>query len=414
MRTIKLLIASLLGVLAIGAVVSGSVQADEWRIESETLLERKLKEENVSLVSKPIALLVPGFGLTITCEKAEGGGKIFEGGSSEFKATLKTCTTKVEKAEKTCSVSEPVVMEGKAQRIFAGKNTYEKLEPKGKALAIIKLTGAECFLPEKTEVTGSIAGEVPSTEQAELPLKFSTKISETANKELKSEEKPELKLAFGKQSASLSGEITSKLSGANAKKNFQIGVLARLCMFIEPNCPFSEYVLTTPLEVRNISPLKFEYGLVEVVCSEFVLEGATQARDFNPVGSFASATVESCSWEGEECTVIPLELPFKMDAERPPIVTGNGFFSLWGPNLSTDFKFKIVCGEKTCIYGRLGAQMTYTGGGPGVADVPRMALFREEGSEPSCEASAILEGGEAGTTAPLELKITSPIPLYFS
>lgn len=412
---VRLLLVSALCALTLGGVVASSAHAvqSEWMIKDKTLAKLKLKEETVTFTGGPLAFSLTGKKITIECSKAEGSGKIFQGGTDEAKVTLTGCTVA---GAPVCKVTEPVKLEAKSQLIWAG-DYYRKLEPlvEGKPLATILFKEGECSLPPKSEVTGSVAANFSSEELTSQPLTFSEEITSTVNKGLKEAGKAELKLSLAKISVILSGKLSTKLSGANSGKEFHSVAMTKLCE--EPPeqgfCPEGDaWEAGTLLRLEHAAPVvtKFRIGLASFQCTNAVLGGPTNVEEGDPL----TATIETAAFTecNSGCETRVRELPYEARIEARG-ATGHGILTLIAP------KFEFECvgpeGPEVCIYSAARLEFRLlTGGTPASLSSAPLGMMVQGGSSANCLATGFWEGTTAGTNwikyvfeAPGSLYVTS-------
>jgi len=210
MRASRNLLATML-VMAFGLIGVAGAQAEEWTIEGDTLAGLELSKESTSSSGGAFELSVPKISLTIKCTAESGTGEVTKEAHDSDSMTLSGCG--VAGAEKTCTVKSP----GKSAGVLSATlttNFLEEEEVEGEkyydeaSLAmVVEITGKECVYPEKTEVKGTTAREVPAPgqESVERTEKFSKAIAE---------ESGVAGLTFGASPAFLSGQNTERASGA--------------------------------------------------------------------------------------------------------------------------------------------------------------------------------------------------------
>ncbi|HEX4463489.1 MAG TPA: hypothetical protein VH042_02475 [Solirubrobacterales bacterium] len=197
--------------MALGLIGTACAQADEWTIEQDTLGGLGIAKETTSSTGGAFELSVPKLSLTIKCTSESGTGVVTEEAKDSDSMTLSGCG--VAGAEKTCAVKSP----GKSAGVLSAALTTQFLEEevaktekyydKAALTMIVELTGEECPYPEKTEVKGTTAREVPAPgeESKERTEKFSKAITE---------ESKVAGLTFGASPAVLTGQNTERASGA--------------------------------------------------------------------------------------------------------------------------------------------------------------------------------------------------------
>jgi hypothetical protein len=408
MRSIKLMLAAVLALLAMGVVGASCASAleSEWAIEGEGLAELKLKEEKTG-GGGAISISVPGLGTTVKCLESSESGKALEGGSAEIVASL----TKCEVVKLTaCKVTEPVTMEAKAVLIEAGGYFYAKLEAlkAEKPLMTVFVKGKECSLAEENKVTGKVAATVSTEETKEQPLVFSEATSKKVNEGLKAEGEAELSLSFGKQAASLSGQLLLSLKGANVGKEFMLAPRTKLCKeapMANDRCPATKnYAAGTTLTFTNNAEFKFVFEALEPACKIGFLKGTTSAAIGSPMlnGSLSTVEFEEC---GGGCSAKALKMPWKVQFDA----TGAGDGNLI---LRRAF-FKLFCGGKTCVYSGHFLSFAIFGATPSANfnSPPQPLIKEEEGSEPTCPGFALWEGVIA-VGGELTFNVAAPAPMW--
>jgi hypothetical protein len=406
MKAFKVALASMLAIAAMSAIATAGAQAaeSEWMIGTQTLAELSLSEEQISLSGGPVSLSVPSKGITVECKTAEKSDKIIKGGSEELTMSL----TKCEVVKLTaCKVSEPLVLESKSSFVLAGGLAYQKMEAlkEGKPLATVVLTGKECALAEHTEVTGSVVGEISLEEHVKQPLKFSEKISKTANAALKEEAQPELALLFGKQAAFLSGELSSALSGKNIGMEFQDVPITRLCKTNPPPnnvCGGGVWGINEPLKMEQAEKMKFTLpGGTSFVCDESKFAGTVSQNAGDPLlASFTSASFTTCKTAGNvACSVMPEGLPYTVQLKAITNAPANmGIMKILNP------KFKAGCtGGAMCLFEGIFIVFKITGGAPAKIARDPTSLVNLAGA---CIGTLTWEGVAASKE--IEYKFTAP------
>jgi hypothetical protein len=395
MSSVKVSVACVFVLVALSLLAAVPAQAveSEWLVEGKTLSESL----SVSLVSKPVSLLVPPLGITIECKKAEGSGTIFKGGSEELKATLTLCT--VVKLE-ACKV-ESLVLGIKTKMISAGNAYYDKAESskEGTPLTKVVIKGAECPIAPKNKeasVTGAFATEITPKEEFEPPLKFSEKISAVVNSALKEEKGSELSLKYGSSTAYFSGEFVPPL---NPQRRSQQAPFTRLCDIAMTVCGGigTPYPANTVIEAVAETEVSFILGSVPIVIatcelSEFEVE--TLSAGGAPLTATVSVAPEGLIFRecfksgGGECFVSAVGLPYELLF----IGTGGatGYASLRNP------VFEIECGAMKCIYGKVDIRFQIMGGAPLKYRVEPQVLQLETGSAEACVGTGRWEAAFPG------------------
>lgn len=406
----QLAIGALCG-LALIAVSAGAAHAEgEWLVEGQTLAELERKEEKLTVANGSFTLAVPGTA-TISCSEGSASGKVFEGGGDEITTSFSKCEVVKQAA---CKVSEPLTMEAKTTPLHAGSSYYEKLEAlkEGKPLMTAVIKGKECTLPEESKVEGSVAGEVSLSEQEKQPLSFSEATTKAVNTALKEEEKAELKLSFGKQTAYLAMKPVLSLAGEGAGAEWQRAENTKLCEVSKATCPAGKNYAsgTTVTAVNQLEP-RFVYEIsgntISVACNVSKLAGTTSAAVGAPLpGSFTAFEFLQCA--GGACPVEALNTPYAFNFE----VSGPGS----GNMIVLNPAFEITCSGKKCVYGVANVQFSFVGGQvgspPWSARGPK-ELAARWGSDAACSNTAWWEG-VVGAGGKLEYRWTSPLAMYLT
>jgi hypothetical protein len=244
----------------------------EWVIKEAPLSGAGISSETLSNSAGSFELAVPALSLTIKCSSESGGGEIFEGGSTG-KVSFELSSCVVSKFEKTCTVKSP----GKSTGVLAitattdffqtevkeAEKAYEKLMPSG----TIEISGAECALASKLEMSGATAAEVPKLEEeiAKRPQKFSKAIAEEAGV---------TSLKLGASQAFMTGEVKESLSGAHKEE-----AMGFTEVVIEPfSVIFTTLNARTGVVLRNIGPRKAKITNIEVESGGFVREDTSNCK----------------------------------------------------------------------------------------------------------------------------------------
>ncbi len=415
MRAVRLLLASALGVLAIVALSAATASAaaieSEWMIEGETLSEMEASEESISLSGGPLSIIVPGK-WTVECKKASNSDAIFKGGTDKLVISLTECSVLSLPA---CKVSEPVVLEAKATLIQVGESRYYKVEPLSaeKPFGTLTIKGAECTLPEKSEVKGSVAAEPSLEAQVKQPLTFSEAISKAANEGLKAESEAELELKVGSLSAKLSGELTMALSGANSGLEWTDTGFTRLCTTRVPMCMGGQIIgKGTTIKAETEAATKFKYekmnNPVSATCTTSKLEGLTSTSGGAPLVGLFTTVAFTCNGGctvGMKAATMPLVVSFVAEAN------GDGSVALRGTGGFAEFE--VVCNGITCVYGRRALSFLFIGGMPGklLHGLVGMPLTSRTGSSGECSANATWEGS---TAVDIKYKFTTPGTMFLT
>jgi len=310
-----------------------------------------------------------------------------------------------------CKVAEPLLIEAKSELILVGESRYAKLVPLNaeKPFATITLTGAECGFAEKNELKGSVAAEPSFDELVSQPLHLSELVSKTVNEGLAKEKAAELSLKLGAASASLSGDLSSALVGAEAGKEWvQVG-LTRLCKAQLATCTEVQTVKKgSTIKAESEITTKFKYekkGVpVSATCTTSTMEGITAVESGAPLtGLFTTATFGcgACS-ASFEAGIMPLV--FKFWAAN----NGDGRLALWGTGGMVEIN--VVCNGITCVYGTRGLLFTVSGGTPAkFSRLTAVQLTMRGGSSGECSGNATWEGSLA---MPLKYKFTTPGTMF--
>jgi hypothetical protein len=393
--------------------VAEAVEAvqSEWMVEGETLSELKLSEEEITLVSKPVSLLVPSIELTIECKKVEGEGEITQEGGEEFEAKLTECAAVGSEA---CKV-EPMVVGVKTELIYAGGSFYDAIRSSKKGVPLTKviITGEKCSLPKESTVKGSYAAEVSQEEEEEPPLAFSKGISEAVNEALKSEGKTKLSLTFGEKSAVayFTGAIVPPVNVA-PRPAYRRVPFTRLCKRDDlPRCrdPWI-YPKGTLVKSENEEETRMIFGwgnaqTWEVVCSTSIFEFEIKSSGGSPL--LATSPILGIRFACQfGCGVVAKDMPYAVEVIA---TSGGGEVIVKNPRL----ELSCFLGEenKKCVYGA--KEMTFAVTGSAVVKAKmKLALVNlqkiNEGSDALCTQAAVWEQEEfAGE---LVYEITEPDP----
>jgi hypothetical protein len=417
MRTIRVLLMSLLGVLTLSGVMAAGAQAAEqsWMLNGESMPAISLKEESISL-SGALNILVSGK-FTVECKAVENVGKIFENGGDELKAKLNKC--EVLKAP-ACKVSVPVTMEAKFEPIPVSSTYYDKLVPlkEGSPLMTLKL-GKECAFGEEVAVNGSVAAEMSLEAKEKQPLTFSESISKKVNEGLKSQSEAELGLKTSTSTAFLSGTLLMALSGeAHQDQQMRQAPVTRLCSTIGEPCQ-NILGFNQSVKIEHEGKVKFIYQAPagttkEVVCAGWKMEGTLTrnaganrgpVEGTNITGAFAN---NGCTIGGNVCAVTTVDTPWVITLTTINLM-GRGLIGVVRPG------FKFVCGGKTCVY-KAQPELDlffYQGGMPGKAKkTPFNLVVDGPLSDADCTVDALWEA-EAGT-GEFAYKFAEPATLFLT
>lgn len=385
---------SVLAVLAIVALLAAAALADEseWELGGETLTELSLEEEEIAVEDKPVNIAIPSLEVKVECKKTKGGGAILKGGSTELALELTSCEIPGAPA---CEVTEPLVLETRAELTYAGGVYYDEfgVAKEKSSLGTLAWGGGECGSPKEGKLSGSFAAELPLEESEKLPEKFSEAITTTVNKALK-EEEPELKLSFSESPAYMEGAFV-------LVPPLPPGVVTRIPL--TKLCPGNAHFCTAPFEAQtavdtaNVGEAFFVFGEEPVICETSGFRAVTEETSGAPI---RAVILEFPTQECGECTIEPTG-----DAE---FVTtggpGNGRMTL------INLKIESTCGEEFCVYARDSMRFTMTGGMPAMLKAaPGVSFEKKPGSDEGCIASIEWEGPMGNG---MTYKVTSPNQLY--
>ncbi len=396
MGIVKIVLLSALGALILGvAMVDGAqASASEWSIEGETLEERGLEKETVSL-GGALGFSIPSLKIAIECGSLEGSGTIFNGGSDEETVTLSSCSIV---GAPGCKVAKPIKLSFKLESLAFDDD--DKVYSK-ESLGAIATEGAEkkeCTLPKEALITGVVAGEVPvlEGESVSRPLKFSQATSEAVNKELGEEKESGLELKYGTSQAFLSGELTMTLSGAMKGNDVQRAHWASLCLEAAQTCPGASLYPTTRAVVAKAIPENvFKYKLATVAKSVTCAESKFEGEVITPEGWELTVEITKAIFNGCSggCGVNPV-------AETLPWLftfTGDGNMNDGYALLTFVPSIWISCSGMSCKFalGDSPVRFRVLGGGPGyiLGFSPAMPFF--EGNKP-CESGTWTSTGPGG------------------
>jgi hypothetical protein len=409
---------SLLAAIALVVLVGSALAVPtagagaEWTIEGESLSEVEPKGETVSISGGPLSLSST-FGklkLLIKCEKVEGSGTIFTGGTDQL--TIKPTSCKVVEPA-TCKLkSESITIKSKSAPTLTG-SLYEKLEAQkeGEALATIGLEGELCAFPEAGKLTGSVATESAIEELVKMPFKASESISSLANEELKSEGKSTLSLKFGESAAILSGEFSLALSGGQAGRQAMASGEGQLCKIAIVVCPAGSTWTAgmTTLKLESTTTITFTYGARSTTCKESKFIGPTDASAVIK-GTYTNRSYDDCKNPGgTTCPVVVTSstVKFRMVPLRLPRNKGLGVYKI------PAIEVLIECESKKCFYtidtdhillhSSVAAPETFASG---VGFNMKLAAL----SDASCNGTGTMKGTLAG--GGVSYKFTQPSPLF--
>lgn len=410
MRSAKLVLVAILGVLAIGVAASPADAAQEWFIEDQALAELELSEETFEISSKiPTVLSVPGFKLVLKCKTTKGSGKALVKAGAEISLNLTGCEAVELPA---CTVKEPLTITAKTKVASTFTAFHEKFEQVGEKTPFAKLKfGETCALPEEAELKGNFGGEMPAKAVAEREIKVSEAVTKKINEELKTGKVPEYSLLYGTKSATITGEFVMKLTGkAGAGKAWQPAPATALCksppVGVNQECAVGEtYPNNTVAKPETLEGEKVKWAFTVggantvVACSALRMEGptGTWAPDFAMISISSVSFGASCTGG---CTVSALDTPWKAV-----------FMSLPTRLFIRRPAFKFDCGtNKICKYkSALIASDGWEGGAPAKFELPAWTLNQYSATETTCSATASWENEAGGS---LRFKVWEPAPLY--
>ncbi len=253
--------------LALNLVGVGTAQAYEWTIEGEPLPSLGLGSETTSSSGGAFELAVPNLKLTIKCTAQSGTGEV--SGEAKGSASLSFSGCVVSGAEKACTVKSP----GKSTGVLAataatkflrkGFESGEKFYDEVALFMVVEITGKECVFPEKTEVFGTTAREVPKMgeEVTKRTGKFSKAIAEESGVS---------GLSFGKNAAYLTGESTEQLNGGHTGAPIGVNAVTVLPVPV---------AFTGPTTTKKVKI--FNTSTVTIKLTEFGLTGPYGLADPN-------------------------------------------------------------------------------------------------------------------------------------
>jgi hypothetical protein len=403
MRSSRLTLATVvLGIFIIGVSAPSAWASQEWLVDYRTLSELELEEEKFEVTSKvPTVISSAGLKLVLKCSTTKGSGKIFSNGTDEISLSLSNC-----EAEKlpACKPSEPVTVTAKSQVASTSNGFHEKFEQMSKATPLATMTfGKECALGETVQLTGAIAGKLPTKLSAERTIAMSEAFTKKLNEELTAGKLPEYTLFAGSKSAIMSGEFTTKLSGANAGKVVEAQPWTVICksppVGMGLQCPAGEnWPENTVFKLETLEGEKVKWkspANPTVTCEALRMEGPLGDR--LSLGVFNSVSFGASCAGG--CTVSAYSLPWIFFFIRIPKV-----LAIHSPH------FKFDCGTgKICKYFAPFALSTVIQeGSPAKLEFTSLNLTLDSG-DAWCSATSILENDAGGST---RFKFWEPAPLY--
>ena len=200
MRSIKLICVVAFCFFALGA---GTAQAREWKIKGKALEELKIKSETIKGKTGTAKIVVAALKATIECTSGSTEGlSVKTAGQAEGSIALTGCSIA---GNKSCTV-QPITLKVFGELAERNGAVYLVFRAQAGPLTTILISGGECPLPAKTELTGNLAAEAKGTEKAEQTLSFTAATAEGA----------EAKAGFGKNAATFEASLTASLSGAHA------------------------------------------------------------------------------------------------------------------------------------------------------------------------------------------------------
>ena len=160
MVKIRLILFSLMMVVAAGAVATSSASAHEFLI-----LGKKIEHGTklLFLSKQTTSAVLNGPGLQITCTTVKNHGFLEALGKTTATVTFTVCTVNT---PASCTVAEPIVVKATDQlTLFEGKLS-DKFTPEAPpTFAVLKFAGAECPLTT-LEVNGTATGTVDNETEA--------------------------------------------------------------------------------------------------------------------------------------------------------------------------------------------------------------------------------------------------------
>ncbi|HEX4463823.1 MAG TPA: hypothetical protein VH042_04195 [Solirubrobacterales bacterium] len=406
----KVVLAAVLGAIAIGVAASPANAAQEWLIEGQTLAELKLSEETFEVSSKaPTVLSVPGFKLVLKCKTTKGSGKILAKAGAELSLSLTGCEAVELPA---CTVKEPVTITAKTKVAPTSTAFHEKFEQPKEKTPFTKLKFGElCPLPEEAELKGAIAGELPAEETVEPVIKVSEAVTKKVNEELKTGGASEYSLLYGIKPATMSGEFMMKLTGKAGSGKAWLPQPATVLCSVPPvgnneECPVGKsYGVSTIVKPETLEGEKvaWEFTLAGnnkvVACDALRMEGPT-----TPVQTLVNVSISSVSFGANctgGCTVTTLDTPWVSYIVRLPFprifIDNPGFKFDCGTNEICKYKISVIASGRV------------EGGAPAGFEFPEWLLDRYSATETACSARASWKNEAGGS---LRFKFWEPAPLY--
>lgn len=384
----------------IGTTIAGAAESPHWAIEGNTLRELKLTSETVTgkLKSETTAKIsVPKLGTTLACKSVTvSEGKLNREGGRTLTLPFSECS--YEKV-KTCTV-DSFTVKAKGRLVLHAGTVYTIFEPlteKGSLAEILSL-GAECPLPAKVSLSGSIATPLGSQALVEPPL--TTITSESTLKLIGAAE-----LKFGINSATLTATLLPSLSGGNKGEAWgtSLDAGAALCKAELESCSTATTFTTTTelkgsLSTGTEAVVETELGAVK--CTKSSIKGNALGKESEMLrGEVSSLTFESCKSGAKECTTTTEKLPYT--GELTYTETGDGTIDFAA--LKAASSVKIVCdGIVSCTFGGA-AKLQFDGGEPATILASKESLSVTSGS--------LCPGKAATLTAAYELTAPS-IPVF--
>lgn len=390
----------------IGTTIATAAESPHWAIEGNTLRELKLTSETVTgkLKSETTAKIsVPKLGATLACKSVTiSEGKLNREGESTLTLPFSECS--YEKI-KTCTV-DSFTVKAKGRLVLHAGTVYTILEPlteKGSLAEILSL-GAECPLPAKVSLSGSIAAPLGSQALVEQPL---TTI--TSESTLKLIGAPELK--FGINAATLTATLLPSLSGENKGEAWGASLDAgtALCKAELERCSTATtFSPTTELKgsLQTGTEAVIKTGLGTVGCTKSSIKGNALGKESEMLrGEVSSLTFESCKSGAKACTVTSEKLPYT--GELTYAEEGDGTIDFAA--LKAASSIKIVCeGIVNCTFGGA-SKLDLEGGEPAVILASGESLSVTSGSLCPKEAAALTAAYEL--TAPSTPAFVSAVGL---
>ncbi len=273
--------------------LAASASAYEWTIEGEDLPSLGISKEMISGSGGAFTLTVPTLGIEIKCSTTSSAGEIVEGGSSAYSMSLTGC--KLVTWEGVCSVNSPGKSAGTLSSSIAATVVAGEIGKAMKAYDVITPKMTVIFLGEEcpyTEINGEISGKIPAEvpkpgeESKERTQKYSKEVEKDAGSSL---------LFGGTSKASMSGEITETLSGANKGKPQKVQAVK-----VTPPAPVA-FAGVGPgnarqIMIKNVGDLKVKLTNLEIFLGPYTLtEPAPPCKGKELVKNATCTTTIECN-----------------------------------------------------------------------------------------------------------------------